>query len=142
MEKPTEDLAQIARRTRYPFKAFQFVNEGLNFTVNRIHGELAQTPDTEADYSQRHVSGRELCLGLRDYAIQQYGLLARAVLKRWKINNSRDFGEIVYAMINAHYLEKREQDSFEDFLGIYDFDTAFSTSLLSSENNDAGHGEG
>ena len=61
----------------FPPQAYQFVREGLAHTVKSIHGEIGPMSEDES----RHVSGQQLCLGLRDYAVKQYGLLARTVLR-------------------------------------------------------------
>lgn len=109
----------------YPPEAFQFVREGLAHTVRTIHGE--RSPDLLPEDESRHVSGPQLCLGLRDFAQNQYGLLARTVLARWGITKTDDFGRIVFAMIDMGLMRKTEEDTFEDFCGVYDFDDAFTT---------------
>ncbi len=104
----------------YPQQAFEFVREGLSHTVGLVHGEGA-APDDE----NRHVSGQQLCFGLKDYAVRRYGLLARTVLAHWSINRTDDFGRIIFAMIDAGLMRKTDDDSFADFQGVYDFDEAF-----------------
>src|SRR5947209_20514962 len=74
----------------YPREAFDFVRKGLTFTVDRVHA--AQT-DPKAS---RHVSGAQLCEGLREYALMQWGLMARAVLRRWNVTRTEDFGRSVF----------------------------------------------
>ena len=106
----------------FPPQAYQFVREGLAHTVKMVHGEGAgRTEDDES----RHVSGQQLCLGLRDYAIKQFGLLARTVLRNWSIQGTDDFGRIVFAMIDAGLMRKTDEDSLEDFQAVFDFDEAF-----------------
>jgi uncharacterized repeat protein (TIGR04138 family) len=130
-----EDLMAIVRRTRYPLDAFLFVQRGLDFTVRREHGELETEPEelTYDDVQDRHVDGRTLCFGLRDYAYQQYGLMARAVLKRWNIQRCEDFGHIVFAMVEAGLMHKTDDDSVEDFAEVYDLTTAFNDGLELSD---------
>src|SRR6476661_2889289 len=74
----------------YPREAFDFVRRGLAYTVEQIHAEI-----TDPDAS-RHVSGRQLCEGLRDLALAQWGMVARAVLNRWNLHRTEDFGKIVF----------------------------------------------
>jgi uncharacterized repeat protein (TIGR04138 family) len=105
----------------YPIEAFNFVREGLSYTADQVH----QDPHELAELD-RHVSGQQLCLGLRDYAIEQYGLLAPAVLEHWNIHRTDDFGRIVFAMINAGLMSKTDDDTIDDFRGVYDFREAFS----------------
>jgi uncharacterized repeat protein (TIGR04138 family) len=103
----------------YPIDAFIFVQQGLNHTVEKLHGQ-----ETDPD-ANRHVSGQELCNGLREFALMQWGMLARTVLARWNITSTFDFGRIVFALIEGGRMQKTEQDTIEDFRGVYDFSTAF-----------------
>ena len=64
-------------------------------------------------------------MGLRDYAIEQYGLLARAVLASWGVHRTEDFGRMVFAMIEVGSMSKTPQDTPEDFRGVFDFAEAF-----------------
>ena len=52
------------------------------------------------DKLNRHVSGRELCWALRDYAIDRWGLMARLVLESWNIRQTVDLGRIVFGFID------------------------------------------
>lgn len=72
----------------------------------------------------RHVSGPDLCWGLRDYAHYRWGRLAVAVLASWSINTTDDFGRIVFDMIDHELMQKQPQDRLEDFRGIYEFGEA------------------
>ena len=126
----SDDFLNVVRSSKYSLEAFLFVQRGLDFTVRRTHGPR-KAKDESASY---HVSGQELCCGLRDYAIKQYGLLARPVLKHFHINSCRDFGEIVFALVEAGIMHKTDQDSIHDFNGVYDFADAFSPELQLSEN--------
>ena len=105
----------------FPPQAYQFVREGLAHTVKLAHGE---TPPDYGDEG-RHVTGQQLCMGLRDFAIRQYGRLAKMVLRSWNINETGDFGRIVFAMIDAGLMRKTEDDTLEDFQGVFDFEEAF-----------------
>lgn len=100
----------------YPLEAYEFVQSGLTWTVTRVH---EKTPEGES----LHVTGRQLSEGLREYAWSRWGLMARAVLERWNITSTLDFGRIVYALIEAGVLSKTESDRLEDFKSVYDFRT-------------------
>lgn len=126
-QSPQEvDLRAVARSAGpYPVEAILFVRDGLGHTVERVHSDPALLPD-----ASRHVSGQQLCLGLRDFAIERYGMLAPAVLRSWNIHRTDDFGRIVFAMIGHELLSKTPQDSIEDFRAVFDFDEAFSRDEL------------
>jgi len=73
----------------------------------------------------RHISGRELCWGLRDYALSRWGLLARTVLESWNIKSTQDFGRIVFAFIDFDLMQKQTADAEDDFEQVYTFEEAF-----------------
>lgn len=103
----------------YPREAYEFVHQGLAFTASRVHG------DGRPDPKPRHVSGQQLCEGLREYALAQWGLLARSVLRRWNVTATLDFGRIVFALIEAGQMQKTDEDSIDDFKNVFDFATGF-----------------
>jgi uncharacterized repeat protein (TIGR04138 family) len=103
----------------YPPEAFDFVQQGLTYTVNKLHGEVSDPEQS------RHVSGQQLCEGLREYALSQWGLMAGIVLRRWNIRTTFDFGRIVFALVNNGFMQKTDDDSVEDFRNVYRFDEAF-----------------
>ena len=73
----------------------------------------------------RHVTGQELLGGIREFALQQFGPMAKTLLEEWGVRCCQDFGEIVFNMIEVGWLAKTEKDSRADFSGGYDFDEAF-----------------
>ena len=123
----------LERAGSYPIESFNFVREGLNHTVERalLQHEAGLRAGGLGNPDTHHVTGQQLCLGLRDYAILQYGMLAPAVLRHWNIVRTEDFGRIVYAMIDGGVMSRTKDDSVEDFSSVYDFDEAFSDAHLS-----------
>jgi len=116
----------LARDTRYARDAYIFVSEALGFTVQKIG-------------RKGHVSGRELCEGMAQFALQQFGRLARTVLESWGIRRSEDIGEIVFSMVEAGLLRKTEDDRREDFAGVLDLrealDRGFELHVKSGEDD-------
>ncbi len=100
--------------------------------IARYHaGELPQ-PVVEAMDSlggseklNRHVSGRDLCWGLRDFALERWGLLARVVLESWRVRSTEDFGRIVFGFIEFDLMRKQPEDALEDFKDVFNFPEAF-----------------
>jgi len=111
----------------YSPACFGFIREGLAHTVEMVHGNPADQTMLELGLAEdsRHVCGRELCIGLRDYAIDRYGMMAKSVLNRWGIHHTRDFGNIIFAMVEAGLMRTTDEDSIEDFDSIFEFDDAF-----------------
>jgi uncharacterized repeat protein (TIGR04138 family) len=118
---PTERVMQAIRDDgRYAPAAFAFLQRGLEYTTHLVYSDDAGEPP-------RHVSGQQLCEGLRALAVQAWGPLAPAVLRSWNIHRTRDFGEMVYFLIGLHLMGKQESDRIEDFDAVYDLDQAFGT---------------
>ena len=111
-----------SRAAAFPDEAFDFVREGLRHTSQTLHGGVdpAELPE-----DRRHISGNQLCMGLRDFALRRYGLLAPTVLGRWQVRTTEDFGTLVYALIDRGELRASDRDSLEDFKGVYEFGEAF-----------------
>jgi len=106
-------MARIrARAGRYHERAFLFVLAALEY-------RQAGLPE------RRHLTGEELAHACREFALEQYGLLARTVLEHWGVRSTADFGAIVYALIDAGLLVRREEDREEDFHDVYAFSDAF-----------------
>jgi uncharacterized repeat protein (TIGR04138 family) len=107
----------LSRDTRYTREAYTFVREALDFTqkliVKENRGQI------------RHVSGQELLEGIRQFALQQFGPMVVTVFAEWGIRDCRDFGEIVFNMVETRLLAKTDHDSREDFQSGYDFTDTF-----------------
>ena len=107
----------IAKDTRFARDAYAFVREALDFT-QKLAGKEARGPI-------RHVSGQELLGGIRQFALQQFGPMTATVLEEWGVKSCRDFGEIVFNMVEIGLLAKTDKDTRDDFQNGYDFTDAF-----------------
>ncbi len=102
----------IRKDPRYKEDAYAFVMEALWFTQRKLKRE-------------GHVTGRELLEGIKEFAQEQYGPMAKVVLEHWGVNITADFGEIVFNMVENGLMGKTAEDSRADFKDVYDFDKAF-----------------
>ncbi len=102
----------LERDPRYRLEAYRFIFEALEFTLNKI-GE------------KRHVTGQELLVGVREYALQEFGMLAKMVFQRWGVTTTEDFGELVFNLVEAGLMGKTDTDTRADFRGGFDFEEAF-----------------
>lgn len=105
---------------RFDRKGYHFVRQGLDHTVKDLRKR-----DAKRAGKSLHVTGPELLDGLRAYALDQYGPLAKTVLESWGIVRCSDFGDIVFNLIEYNVFSKTEQDRREDFSETYTFDDAF-----------------
>ena len=105
-----------SKDSRYKPEGYEFVSQALTFTRKKMK-------------KPGHITGRELSEGMRDFAIDQYGPMAKSVLRHWGIHKTEDFGHIVFNLIEKKIFFKTENDSIDDFKGVYDFDSAFSNAM-------------
>ena len=110
-EKTVENI--FSKDSRYKPDAYEFVAAALHFSQKRIK-------------RQGHILGRELLEGLKEFAIEQFGPMAKTVLNHWGIYRTEDVGNIVFNLIEKRFFFKTETDSLDDFKDVYDFDSAFS----------------
>jgi uncharacterized repeat protein (TIGR04138 family) len=117
-------LAKIVRRDpRYPYEAYEFLYAALSYTQKLLDRVPRDGPDVEPG-PQYHVSGRELLKGIREFALREFGLMARTVFRLWGINRTDDFGEIVFNLVEENLMSKTDNDSRADFHDVYDLDQA------------------
>jgi uncharacterized repeat protein (TIGR04138 family) len=113
MRDDEQKIAEILLRDeRFSKEAYRFVQEGLEFTVQR-RGRRG------------HVSGPELLEGIRDLARERFGLMARTVLNQWGIFETADIGEMVFNLVDAQIMSKQDSDTRTDFENVYDFEEVF-----------------
>ena len=130
-----EALEQIlAADPRYQRDAYLFLREALDYTqkISDKENRAATKPTGRRQPPEQHVTGRELLEGIRQFALSDHGFgpMAMTVFEEWGITDCRDFGNIVFNMVEARLLKKTETDSHADFLGGYDFDDAFRKPFL------------
>lgn len=106
-------LAEIRRRDgKYNERAYVFVLAALEFAQTKLP-------------ARRHLSGVELVWSCRDFALEQFGMLANSVLTHWGINTTEDFGQIVFMLIDVGLLARQPSDRLEDFERVYEFAEVF-----------------
>jgi len=112
-----------ASRLRYHTDAYDFVFDGLRHTQESIQ---RASDENEFDLSdeESHVTGGELLTGIRELALEQFGLMARTVFASWGITRTEDFGRIVFELVDEGRMRKTDRDQLSDFYEIFDFEEA------------------
>ncbi len=111
----------LRRGLKYHPQAYQFMFAALRHTQERLGKTRHQDPETE----ESHITGQELLIGVRDLAVQQFGLLTQAVFRFWGIRSTADFGHMVFELIERGEMRKTDRDSLSDFFDVYDFEDVF-----------------
>jgi uncharacterized repeat protein (TIGR04138 family) len=75
--------------------------------------------------ARRHVTGAELAWACRDFAQEQFGLMAPQVLQHWGITRTEDIGRIVFTLVEVGLLVTQPGDQESDFEAVYHFADAF-----------------
>ncbi|MBI2470534.1 MAG: hypothetical protein HYV59_04750 [Planctomycetes bacterium] len=140
MTKTWHKLKEIIKKDpRYTLQAYQFVFEALDYTTNMLGKNQHKTTDRD-----RHVTGRQLLEGIRQYASKQFGFMALTVFEQWGVKQdadfgnivfnlvenglmgkTADFGNIVFNLVENGLMGKTETDSRDDFKNIYDLKKVF-----------------
>ncbi len=108
-----EAFQRIGRQDdRYHERGYLFVLAALEYAQGKLP-------------ARRHLSGEELAWACRDFAREQFGLLAPTVLAHWGIAATDDLGRIVFTLIDVGLLASQPSDKLEDFERVYEFDEVF-----------------
>lgn len=110
--------------SRFHPDAYRFVDQALRHTQQRL-GRVPDNPSDDYDEESAHISGPELLDGIRDLALQEFGLMAITVLRHWGIRTTDDFGRVVFDFIERGAMRKTDRDQLSDFSGVYDFEQVF-----------------
>ena len=102
---------------RYGKGAYYFIREALDHTLKKLKKDQSK--------NKGHVSGTQLLDGIRDYALDRFGPMTLTLMEHWNIQKCRDFGDIVFNLVDFGILGRTENDSLEDFEGGYSFEEAF-----------------
>jgi len=128
MLDPSHPIVELLKEdSRYAFDAYVFVFEALSYAqdVLQLGTEVSPEPSEEETGPQRHVTGQQLCEAIRQFALRQYGYMAKDVLASWGVHKTGDFGEIVFNLIRIGQMRKTPQDRREDFDDVFEFEDAF-----------------
>lgn len=116
---PQQLLQDLCKRDqRYPFEAYEFVYAALGYLQ-----DLMKKQEVVKE-GPKHVTGQQLSEACRDFALQEFGLMAGTVLGTWNIKQTDDIGELVYNLIGINLMTKTDTDSKEDFHNVYDMKQA------------------
>ncbi len=145
MSKSLKPIAEMAKQDgRYHLDAYLFVQQALVFAEfeldvgrPRPYGVEGGEFEPSEVNEQSHLTGQQLCEACRQYAQEMYGLMACVVLKNWNVTTTRDFGALVYNLIEIGEMTKSETDRLEDFDDVYDFEEVFQRSYVITLADDA-----
>lgn len=93
---------------RYAPDSYEFVSDAVTYTVKKLN--RGKKPRGE-----RHVNGRELVRGVAEYAVEQFGPLAKSVLSDWGLASGGAVGNVVYNLIGESLLYASDDDRLDDF---------------------------
>ncbi len=120
----------ITNDPRFSHEAYEFISDAVIFTTRKLK---------KNGRTKRHISGKELLEGIKDFAISEYGPLAQEVLESWGISSTISIGHIVFNMVNNQLLGSNKEDKIEDFKDGFDFDSAFTTPFTPAKKKKSAH---
>lgn len=113
-------------KLQYHPNAYDFIFEALQQAQEIYAHSISELPEQE----EAHVSGQELLEGVRVLALKQFGLMTQTVFKQWGVQSTKDFGKMVFEMIEHGRMRKTDNDRLEDFVDIYDFQQVFDANYI------------
>lgn len=84
----------------------------------------------EAMGKRGHITGGDLLEQIRELGRERYGVMAGDVFNAWGVHATIDFGRIVFHLVEAGLLCKRDKDSLSDFVEKFDFQDAFALNFF------------
>jgi len=117
-----EAVRQIREKdARYAAAAYDLVRLSLDHAQKLAHGE----PKKGKPLANRHVSGPQLLEGFRQHVLETYGPMSYQLLQNWGLRKTDDVGNIVFNIIGTGLFGQSEEDTVEDFAGVFDFKETF-----------------
>lgn len=110
----------VPARLRYHPNGYRFLFAALKHTQDK----LRRVPTDDGDDEGAHITGPELLEGIREFALEQFGLLARTVFRAWSIHSTDDFGRMVFDLVERGGMRKTDSDQITDFCDVFDFEEA------------------
>ncbi|MCO6456686.1 MAG: hypothetical protein J5I93_15415 [Pirellulaceae bacterium] len=107
------------RRLQAAIDAHQYAADAWYFVLQVI--PLTSDPTRKSN----HVSAADFCWMLHDHALDRFGPRAAETLSGWGVRSTRDFGRIVYGLIDAGLILRSDEDRIEQFDDVFEFDQAF-----------------
>lgn len=104
----------------YPVEAYFFLRDGFEYAARTA----AENNTKRRAVGMTQLSGRDLSLGLKEFALDEYGPMAFFTLAQWNIHKTSDFGELVYNLIKMGQFFQNKGDKKSDFDDVFDFDEA------------------
>jgi uncharacterized repeat protein (TIGR04138 family) len=106
-------VSQICLKdSRYHGDAYEFVMEALNFAQKKFKKE-------------KHINGMQFLEGIKALLLKKFGPMTIPILDYWGVKNTEDFGNIVYNLEKYKVIAKDEDDQYETFKDVYDFQKVF-----------------
>lgn len=112
-EEIYQKVEKIAHKDgRYKVEAYLFVLGAFQYTLKKLR-------------RKRDITGRDLLEGIKTLGVERYGPTTRLVFEHWGVRTTEDFGRVVFNMVEAGLMKKTEEDTIEDFKGVYSFQEEF-----------------
>jgi uncharacterized repeat protein (TIGR04138 family) len=102
----------IQEDPRYHSDSYEFVMEALSFAQKKFK-------------ISKHISGKQFLEGIKGLLLTKYGPMTLPILNHWGIKKTDDFGNIVFNLEQFKIIFRDEQDQYETFKDVYDFQEVF-----------------
>ena len=106
---------------RFTIETSRFIQQALDYAAVISAVEESGTGDDEfVVHNEGHVTGRDLCYAVAEYAVREYGYLAKGVLAQLGLRKTGDLGDAVYNLVRVGLMSQSDDDKREDFDDVFD----------------------
>jgi uncharacterized repeat protein (TIGR04138 family) len=111
--------AQAAEAAGVPIDGLMFVQDAMQF----LPPDRRNGPDL-GDAAGRHLTASDVCAAVREYAQAYFNnpQEARKALDLWHVRTSEEVGAIIFALVDAKFLQIAPDDTPEAFKGLFTFE--------------------
>lgn len=103
--------------SRYDSRAYDLVVYAVTAAVDKKN---------KADTGPvKHATAEDVMMTFREVVLNCYGPMSMTVLNDFGIHSTEDIGEIMKNLCRAKFIARSETDSFDDFVGGFNFTEAF-----------------
>jgi uncharacterized repeat protein (TIGR04138 family) len=79
---------------RFPPEAYEFIFSALAYAQELAGRRSTHEPEDDLD-------ARQFLLGVREYALREFGMLAGTVFRRWGLQQTEDFVDLIENLVRV-----------------------------------------
>jgi uncharacterized repeat protein (TIGR04138 family) len=100
----------------------KYKSDAYRYTIQVLGDIFSLKKAISSKEEEISLPAREVLRGLKIYGWMYYGLLAGHVFETWGLRHGKDFGEIIFDLVDAGFIGKGPSETVKDYDEGFDFD--------------------